>query len=104
MSTIDTSKKLELLDQDIQATKKAQSRYQEKVAAHFLEAISKTKALTLNFPTFMGGVLEVIAKIEEDAVEGGEWRQAGEKFLKRLSSNQFLAPKAKTSVETNGRA
>ncbi len=104
MSTVDTSKKLEMLEQDILSTKQAQVRYQEKVAAQFLEAISKAEALTLPFTIFMGGVLEVIAKIQNDAEEREVWQQAGEKFLKRLSSNQFPASKAKTSIEAHGRA
>ena len=80
--SINATKKLEALNQKISSLQQAQEKAQNELASEFLNIIKHTEAFSVDFPTFVGGALEVISKIQSGKAEGKEWQKAGLKFIK----------------------
>ena len=87
---ITATKKLDQLNQKIALLKQEQEKIQGELAQEFLNVIRNTQALTLDFTTLIGGVLETITKIQSGTSEVEDWQKAGGKFLKSLAKNQAV--------------
>lgn len=79
-----TTKKLEALDQKIASLKEAQLRIQDQWGAEVLHILKQTQAPSVDLPTLIGGLLDVISKIQTAKPEKEEWQKAGKKFLRNI--------------------
>lgn len=79
-----TIKKLEALDQKIASLKEAQLRIQDQWGAEVLHVLKQTQAPSVDLSTLIGGLLDVISKIQAERPEKEEWLKAGKKFLKHI--------------------
>jgi len=84
------TKKLEQLNQKILSLKQEKQKVQEELAREFVNTLQNTPALSLDFPTFIGGVLDAISKIQSGASEKEEWQKAEGRFLRSLAKIQTV--------------
>lgn len=101
---IAATKKLEALNQRIASLQHAQQKVQDELATEFLNIIKHTEAFSVDFPTFVGGVLEIIDKIQSGKIKNGEWKKSGAKFIKGTSKTSKHKPSQKNPEEATSEA
>lgn len=96
---ITATKKLETLSQKISSLQQAQMEAKDELAAEFLNIIKHTQAFSVDFPTFVGGTLDVISQIQAGKA-GDDWHKAGAKFIRSISDTHAEAAPQKEADTT----
>lgn len=79
-------KKLEALNKKISSLKQDKLKVQNELAKEFIEVVKQTEALTVDFPSLIGGLLEIVKTIQSEKPEKEVWHKAGRKFLRSLAN------------------
>lgn len=100
--TTKTLKKLDDLNQKIEALKSEKEKIQKELETDLVSVLKHTNAFQVDFHTLVGGLLHCLDKAKTNQQLAKEWQEAGQKFCKtRLQSKP---KKTKSSAPTDQKA